>query len=378
MALSSQELREYILKEFMGPEIVVVLNPLQEELDDNDMPEEPNSLNLNEIENLPQLENVLKCEYLNDDPLSRQFSLNRDYTKEYKLVLCLYNINTDLDTPFLQFLFEKKNSKFQFPIKDVNMWAIRELIESNKKIQPNNQDGDVSDDGNEDDENDIEFEFMNQCSQFYKEITGIGFDNSNKSFKGFTQNENNEIFIIFDLTNMNIENLQSSQQWAIIDEIIYKNRILTQPILESHVANFVQNPMLLFLKYDNGEPVDIPISGHLCKETENNESVDTEKSSYLNVYYEGSQNTISIVNKKIEHPIFSETFLFTEEPINYDNLDNIKRYAIFIKNSFYFLNKDMELKPMEDEIYRKFDCFSFYIKDKVYWSIENYDLFVEL
>ena len=250
MALSSQELREYILKEFMGPEIVVVLNPLQEELDDNDMPEEPNSLNLNEIENLPQLENVLKCEYLNDDPLSRQFSLNRDYTKEYKLVLCLYNINTDLDTPFLQFLFEKKNSKFQFPIKDVNMWAIRELIESNKKIQPNNQDGDVSDDGNEDDENDIEFEFMNQCSQFYKEITGIGFDNSNKSFKGFTQNENNEIFIIFDLTNMNIENLQSSQQWAIIDEIIYKNRILTQPILESHVANFVQNPMLLFLKYD--------------------------------------------------------------------------------------------------------------------------------
>ena len=114
--------------------------------------------------------------------------------------------------------------------------------------------------------------------------------------------------------------------------------------MENHYKLFYNNPILIFLKYENGEPVDIPIIAYLCKETENNPDNKETETSYLNVFYEnrehsGSQNTISIINKKVEHPIFNETFLFTEEPIVYENLEKIKRFSVFIKNAFYFFNK---------------------------------------
>jgi len=334
--------------------------------------------------------------YLEDDPLSRVFGQSRDYKKEYNLSLVLYKINDSLETPFLEFYFEKIDGNFCFPKKPLNMNEFQSILNSVNKISPTEENNanvvdtnvvdtnvvdtnvvdtnvvdtnvvDTNKDsffivGDVEESNEIEDEFLNQCSQFLMEKTGIERENS---YMGFLENPDNTIFVFFDFTLFDF----TKGTWGIMDEIINKHRINDTLIKETDYKLFYENPTLLFIRDERREPMEIPISGFSCL-LDGSNSYHTEP--------EGSQVSISLINDKVDDPIFKDIYLFSYEPLLYENLDLIKRYAIFIKNSVYFLNKGFELTPEMEIIVDDQISISFYRDGKLFWAIKSVERFTEL
>jgi hypothetical protein len=182
---------------------------------------------------------------------------------------------------------------------------------------------------------------------------------------GFLENTDNTIFVFFDFTLFDF----TKGTWGIMDEIINKHRINDTVINETDYKLFYENPPLLFIRDDRREPMEIPISGFSCL-LDGSNSYHTEP--------EGSQVSISLITEKVDDPIFKDVYLFSYDPMLYENLDLIKRYAIFIKNSVYFLNKGFELTPemeinVDDQI-----AISFYRDGKPFWAIKSVERFTEL
>jgi hypothetical protein len=213
----------------------------------------------------------------------------------------------------------------------------------------------------EDDVNEIEEEFLNQCSQFLKEK--IGLESSN-IYKGFLENQQGEIFVFYDFTYVEFSN----GVWGILDEIINKHRIADTGIQESNYRLFYENQNIIYIKNEEQQKIEIPISGYLCipgykNAFKTNDSLDA---------------SISLIVEKIDHPIFKKVYIFSYEPIEYENLDSIKRYVIFTKGATYLLNNDFELTPeMNIDIFDT-PCVSFYKNGKLFWGVKNNDNFTEL
>jgi hypothetical protein len=336
--------------------------------------------------------------YLDDDPLSRSFSQNRDYAKEYKITLVLYKINDSLEIPFLEFYFEKVDGLYAFPQKELKMSEFQTILSSVNKISPskeNNNDensllssfiggtnqGDTSNDSNEIDDdstptdsneinddsnptdsNEIDDEFINQCSLFVKEKTG--FD-AQETYMGFLESADGNIYVFFNFTQFEF----TKGIWGILDEIINKHRIADTGIKDADYKLFYENPLLLFIRDERREPMEVPISTFFCDVN--------GKNTYHNDT-ESSQLSISLIDEKIIDPIFKSIYLLSNDPIVYENLDLIKRYALFIKDAVYFLNKDFELTPEMDIVVDDQICASFYKDGKQFWAIKSVERFTEL
>ena len=352
--------------------------------------------------------------YLHDDPLSRLFGQGRDYNKQCNIELVFFKVNDSIETPFLEFYFEKTDGLYSFPHKELNMQEFQTILSSNNKILPNDapisnsifggninnkvnegedpsnkvEDGiesvnevesikNVEDDVENEvesvneiesvdsDINEIETEFLDQCSQFFKEKTGLTDENADESYVGFLENADGTIFVFYDFTYLEFY----KGVWGILDEIINKHRIADTGVKESNYKLFYDNPILIYIRDSNRQPMEIPISGYLC--TNNADNV------IKNAYdIEGSPSAVSLITEKIDHPVFKEIYMFSYEPIDYENLDLIKRYAIFSKDAIYFLNNDFEL-PTDIEIDDN-SAYSFYQEGKLFWATKTVENFTEL
>ena len=311
--------------------------------------------------------------YLEDDPLSRLFIQGRDFNKEYNIALVLYKINDSLETPFLEFYFEKLDGLYGFPQKALNMNEFKTLLSSVNKISPNESTsflgGETSNEEDEsifDDSNEIDDEFLEQCSQFLQEKTGLI---SNESYDGFLESADGTIYVFYDFTHLEF----TKGTWAVMDEIINKHRIADTGIKDADYKLFYDNPVLIYMRRINREPIEIPVSCYLC--------INQDSQILKNAYHtetENSQLSISLINEKNTHPIFKRIYLFSHEPILYENLDLIKRYAVFTKDMIYFLNSGFELTPeMNIDVDDKISI-SFYQEGKLYFASKVAENFAEL
>lgn len=426
MSFLNINLRDFIIKNFMGEQISIKSKTTVEENDLDTFIEMPTV----QAETIKQeIVPAQKFKYLEDDVLSKEFALQREQDilelKKHSIHLCLFNVNESLKTPFLEFFFENKSGEFEFPNKELDMSILAEVYnkEKNEKInientapfQPlgvdQNQPETIKDEDNdEDDFDEFEDAFFKQCSQLFQDITFYEDDVARQRYLGFLEKED-AIYIVFDCTNLDIlENIHLQKKdgyfIAIIDEILNKKKINETPIQEKIIDLFQSTPLLVNIYGPDNKPKPTPKLVNLCIQGDG---------GYKNAYYENINNievadddsisksqsrSISIINPRVNHPFFDNVYLFTSEPFVKtsqkgivqeaiqtitegkniaDEINNIKRYALELDSVKYY--KDVDIKTLiekQEQINPNYDVYCFYEDGREFWAVKSATSFVEI
>ena len=329
MILTQEEQRKYIEKHFMKSSIIN--HTINQNHGDNNsyttdpfLPNKPSMYDVEKISGDNDKSHTTSFKYLDDKMLSSDIaSFPRDLTVSYNIHLCMFSINQELDTPFLQFMFSKNESSYNFPSKVLNMDQFNELSTEDKIIPQFEYDDDEYNDGAD---SIIDDEFMKQCTVFFNETTNQTEDNVNihKIYRGFLDAENNkDLYVFLDCTGLHIDTNHDKFAsfdyiFAIVDEINNQN-ISGVDINEGITSLFNLNPFVKELNSMIGEPIPIPKIGYLC-----NQNADK---TIINEFYEDN-NDMSIVNTQISHGTYGDIYVFSSDSLN-NNYDKIKRVAVF-------------------------------------------------
>jgi len=298
--------------------------------------------------------------YLSEDPLFR-LDTELDENATYKLAIMLYRIRKDLADPFLEVLFIKKDKMYSLPETDYLPGSTENPVE-----EEGEKEGDTS-------------QIFKQSSLLFEEITGLTQVAATQKYKGFVtvQDElsNQYIVAVYGPVDSDIqlkpETPDHETVWAIIDEIHYKKRILNVPIRQVVLNLFNTFSDLLYIKDNHGEPAKLPYSMYLVEND-------------LNVLYEDADFRNSkhlLIHPMQIHHVFHNTYLFSVEPLEYNIMSRIKRYAVLIDDPLYIFNYDMSLKDSIQsqgvENLDKLRNVRYFEKSKEMWSVKNANSFVE-
>lgn len=339
MPFSEEGLKTYIIENFMNSP--VNLNEKNNEFDNKTL--NYPTFDNNEKVLIPEDTTIL-YKYLENDDLIKEIEYERDYYKQYFIHLCIYKIDQSTRLPFIKFSFIEENNNMTFPKIKLNMQNFLELKE-NLSINLLNND--------ENDEkniiSDIDKEFLNQVSSFYKEIynTELSVDN----YKGFLEEKEN-IFVFLDLTLENLNTKVDIKQ-TILDEILISGNIVGIPIDSNIIKLFNDNVLIQNLRTLEGAKMENPKIGYLIDKNEDNDN-------YENVYHDN--NEILLIPPTNNHQENEDIFIFSSVPLKYDNISNICRYACFVSNN-----------ENEDS-----DTFLFQEDNILFYGIKEEDLFTQI
>jgi hypothetical protein len=213
--------------------------------------------------------------------------------------------------------------------------------------------------------------FFEQCSQYFQKITGLSGETASDKYKGYISLADNKHIAVFDATDLEMEP-QEESIWATLYEIIDKKHILDIPVAEFTHKTFSENPVMKYIINQTGAAIDIPIVVYMCQEN---------GGSYDNSYYseeESRDQTESIINYRVSHPVLGYCFLFTTEPFEHNNLSKIKRFSLFTIDTIYLLNKDRDLSEYQDLDLHDYETLCFYENSAEYWAVDSSDQFLEL
>ena len=286
MSFNNELLRQYIINNFLKEQISIENKSKNEnELDSFiEMPTIAKSI-ITEEQKEEESETPNKYKYLDNDILSKEFCLNREQEilemKKYTISLCFFNINEELKTPFLEFLFDNQTGEFSFPKKELQVDVLTNLykkenetkinIENTTPFQKMNSitSEDVDDETDIDSVCDeVEMEFFNQCSKFAQEIVFLSDDVLKQRYLGFIEKDD-ILYIVFDTTNITIlENIYNNSKngyfIGIIDEIVNRKKIFETPIDQKVIDLFESSPLLKNIyDYNNKETI-VPKLVYLC------------------------------------------------------------------------------------------------------------------
>jgi hypothetical protein len=335
MALTSAELRAFIDKNFLTETPVNNIRP--EQVTDTDIDlflpsKTPSMHDMTRSNSNKPVAGAYK--YLDDVILSNNLVLfPRNLAETYTIHLCLFSINTDLHTPFLQFMFSKIDSVYQLPTTELDMATIQKSTSAEtiqpKPITDGSIDGEESDDDDEYDESSgVDAEFLSQCSDLLKKTVSIPDMDIHSLYRGFLEDDEtaNQLYVFFDCTGLNIETHSDKFQtgeyiMAIVDEL-NTGRINNVEINSDVLQIFNNNPFTKIINTVGGEPVPSPIISYLCTKNEDE--------TYANEYYtvESGYDNISLIVPVVTHVKFDDIYMFSKTPIT-GEYNNIKRFALF-------------------------------------------------
>lgn len=358
MSLFHKELRDFIVTKFMS--LSVNREPVKNEVFvDQEMADEKQVLD-HDVEE-PELEGA-KYYYLNDDPLSYEFSLDRDLTKTYNLHLVLYKMNQVLPLPFLEFYLKSFTTEFSFPHR-VMLPEVFSGVGENPDLEDDRVEPSDMEDSADDDAEDV---FLDQCKQFFQEVTGSPITDIESIYKGFVEKDNH-IFIVIDSSKL--ENLHLTDgAWATLDEILRTKTVLGLPVAPLVVDLFLENKVLVNIKNEARENLPLVQVLYLCQKK--GEIVE-------NVYYMGEEPTAipslaSLIHERTEHPTLKHIYLFSEQILSQEASPlHIKRYAMFIDDATRFDPTKGEPVPSEPIV-------GFSENDINYWAVKSPKYFAEL
>ena len=331
MALTSEELRAFIDKNFLTETPVnnIIPEPHPDVETDLFLPVKTPSMHDITRPN-SNTSPTAAYKYLDDVILSNNLVLfPRNLAETYTIHLCLFSINTDLHTPFLQFMFSKTDAVYQVPSAELDMVAIQQST-SAATIQPNPEtNGSVDDDDDEYDESGgVDAEFLSQCSDLLEKTLSIPDMDIHSRYRGFLEDDQtaNHLYVFFDCTALNIETHSDKFQtgeyiMAIVDEL-NAGRINNVEINSDVLQIFNNNPFTKIINTIDGEPVPCPMISYLCTKNEDE--------TYANEYYsaENGYDNISLIVPVVTHARFDDIYMFSKSPLT-GEYNNIKRFALF-------------------------------------------------
>jgi len=349
MSFTFKEQRNFIETHFLKNDIINHISdkPLTEA--DPFIPSQPPTIY--DIDHISNLQTASKSyKYLDDLMLTNNLVLfPRNLSVDYKIHLCVFSVNTDLDAPFLQFMFSKNNSQYRFPNFDLDMKKIQDSSVYNNDFPEVSQSNEYVSDDEHDSELPINNEFLNQCvNSFHDNIIKKTDNDMNieSRYRGFIEDEdntNNELYVFFDCTGLHIELYNDKFKntdyiFAIVDEI-NKGKINDTPISNDTITMFKQNPFITEINTRNGEPIISPIIAYICTENEDN--------NYTNVYNNDDTLKISLIPPQITHPEYGNIYVFSSMVLTGD-YNNIKRFALFYEEQ-NDENENMDISSEEND-----------------------------
>jgi hypothetical protein len=334
MALTTAELRAFINKNFLTETPVNNIIPTPDLVLDTetDMFLPAKTPSMHDIARPNRKPPAMAAyKYLDDVILSNNLVLfPRNLAEMYTIHLCLFSINTDLHTPFLQFMFSKTDSVYKLPSAELDMAVIQKST-SAETIQPKpDTEGSVDSDNDDDydESSGIDAEFLSQCSDLLKKTVSIPDTNIHSLYRGFLEDDQNanQLYVFFDCTGLNIETHSDKFQtgeyiMAIVDEL-NTGRINNVEISSDVLQIFNNNPFTKVINTASGEQVPGPIISYLC--TKNDDE------TYTNEYYtaENGYDNISLIAPIVTHARFDDIYMFSKIPLT-GEYNNIKRFALF-------------------------------------------------
>ena len=327
MTFTNEQQRKFIEQNFLNNQITN--NIIKDTTPDNNMDifipdKKPSMYDINENTNDFKNDRIQEFKYLDDVILPNDIVLfSRDLTLNYKIHLCLFTINQELDIPFLQFMFSKNQAEYSFPSTDLNMDSFRTLNDDNSIATTDDNDMEIDNKSSN-----VNNDFINQCKIFFEKVTNNTDTNIQTIYRGFLEEDNDDnenmsenIYVFFDCTNITIDFEYFKSQdytFAVVNEI-NQEKIYNMDINKNILALFHNNKFLTELNTLDGEPILIPKIAYICNKNEDNE--------YINEYYD-DEYTMDIVSPQVNHDNFDDIYLFSREPLN-GEYKNIKRFALF-------------------------------------------------
>ena len=376
--------------------------------------------------------------YLFDDPLSREFNYDETTFDDKRIFVCLYKQNNDLALPYITYSLIDYNNTLSFPNIDVSANPTKSSLSSDETIVTNEPDGfsedEVTDEVTDEysnsensqdilpmevndteeetieksqdilpmEENDTEEETiennqdilpvgdednivvnnaniennMDEKTDDYLFVRGSQYIKNNVSvednipydcYKGFVELDGN-IYTFFDATDIDFnDDFNDKTTNCTIDELMQLKKVPGLFISENISNLFNTENILKHICDTNNTPIYNPITVYLC------EAVDDE---YVNSAYSDTNNSMSLISEKIEHPIVGNTYLFTSKLLDTSNANIYKRYALFHHNAVYVLHEPFVRS--EYDIIEDNSCVCFMSEGIEYWSVKNIDLFTEI
>lgn len=366
--IDKEELKRQIIASLMKtPGTMELFNSLQKKMDTNDT----ENINKKIVNVSSQYVHRGKNYYYldNENNLNKDFELSlarnehKNFT-DFKVSMFLSKVVLDCNLPFLEFFVEMDdaNRKLVFPSFTL-LNSDFETKEGEERLFNNAQEI-----------------FENICYKQFQEYTNADLEQAKNAYKGYAELYDdkigkNVIFPVFDCTYIKFD-LKKNQLWSVLDELLNEQHIYHYTIERNIFFVFINNEFLSYIKNEKGDQVTFPCCLYLVKKTDDN-------TDYENVYLK-DDNTISIVEDKIEHSIFGTQHFFTTDPIDTDRKGRMKRYAAFLDNSLYFLNVSVPLQNMDldgdaeeadyDEnvkTYKDYSSIYFFENNKQLWCVSD-------
>lgn len=334
----------------------------------------------------------MNYKYINEDEYSRRFPFCKNSEKKnpkYQIHFCIYAINTQLyiegmygsesestdyldipelynaKYPFLQFVTEKStepNPQYSFPQKEYEC----------PNIENEN-------DNDHDDTDPLQIHFEKECFQtvfgMFTDTSKIHLQNISiqSLYKGFIE-EGDHLYVLFDMSTF-IHELKPLYTWAIIDELVFKQKIYDIPVHQDTIRFFKKNPQLRYIQTIDSYEYPFPFQLYMYK-IENNE--------YKTVIRSSDPNNSYIIPS--EHTHLGTAYYFTANPINIP-ADTCKRFCGFIVKCIYdivikedqLFYEDLPIDKIkfEEKILNASTVY-FHENGVQYWGIKNNTHFMEL
>ncbi len=245
-----------------------------------------------------------------------------DILKEYKIHICCYNVNDICVLPFLQYLLVEEDGKYNFPMFTFKC-ATNIDVDEDSEFSPTHT------------------FFQNECMKFLLKFADPLDESQDEDFmkdiyKGFTisKEDDHSLYVVLNCNDFEMK----KGILATIDELLNKHSVLNVPIEPGAYQLFYDYPGLMQIKNKWGNMIDIPQALYKCT---------FEDNKYVNVL-DSSEDTISIIDDRIEHPLLGNSFIFSVEPIQVDNAKSLKRYVVFTLKPIYLM-KDLGFLEKQEE-----------------------------
>lgn len=291
-----------------------------------------------------------KYSFLDDDnnPLSKLFYGNYN-EQDICIHLCIYRVNMTCKIPFLEFLLDVSEIP-QFP----NI--------SNFKC-PNFP---------EDQELQQHTFFMNKCLEHLLKLLDFhkifGIELLNRMYKGFVQQDDKNLFVVFEYISELDFFPSINEQWVILDEILLIKQVNRKEI-HSTLSNFFQeqNYMTEIFTADKNKVHPLPFLMNICEKKDDRFTC-LKKKSIIDLTILGV-------------PWIGDFYYFTS---NIDYNEAYQKYAVFTDDSIYIL-RDLAMitdkqKNIFVEKYKNIENMAIYFheNDKEIWCVKSSDAFTRL
>jgi hypothetical protein len=224
--------------------------------------------------------------------------------------------------PFLQYLLVENDGKYNFPMFTFKCATNIDVDEDSEYSATH-------------------VFFQNECMKFLLKFAKPldeteNDDFMNEIYKGFTVSKNNDnsLYVVLNCNELHIE----KGLLVTMDELLNKHSVLNVSIEPDAYQLFYDYPGLMQIKNKWGTMIHNPQVLYKCT---------FEDNKYVNEL-SSSEETISIIDDRIEHPLLGNSFIFSVEPIQADNAKSLKRYAVFTLKPVYLM-KDLSLLEKEQE-----------------------------